>query len=462
MRQRAGWIAAGLALIALALRLYRLNDGMWLDEIYTWVRFMRLPLSQIPSTYGSENQHFLFSLLARASMDLFGEHVWAFRLPAALFGAASVWAMYLFGKSVAGEREGLFTAALLAFSYHHVWFSQNGRGYSGLLFWTLVASWLLLNALASGSRRLWLAYAAAAALGVYTQATMVFVLLCHSAIAALAAWRSREWRGPLAGFGAGFVLTVLLHAPALPAILSGVKGTVSVVNEWKNPVWTMLEIASGLRIGFAGAAAGAAAVALLGAGMWSYARTRPTVLALLLIPPGIGTALLLAMGHHVWPRFYYFSFGFAALIVVRGALMIPRFGLAACLAMLALSAVSVPFAYGPKQDYGAARRYVLAEQRAGDEIVTADLTTWVYERFYGAGWTDVRTPAELEAVRRRASRTWFVYTLEPVFRAQLPEVHATVLGEFRRMRAFPGTLNNGAVVVCLDTRASALSKAGRP
>lgn len=452
MKQRAGWAVLALALVALLLRLYRLGEGLWLDEIYTWVRFMRLPLGEIPFTYGSENQHFLFSLLARASMDLLGESVWAFRLPAALFGAASVWAMYLFGKQVAGEREGLLAAALLTFSYHHVWFSQNGRGYSGLLFWTLLASWLLLRGLEEGGRKWWLGYAGAAALGVYTQATIVFLLVCHFAIAVVAAFRSGRWRGPLLGFGVGFALTVLLHAPALPAIVSGVKGTVSVVNEWKNPVWTALEIASGLRIGFAGAVAGAVAVGLFGAGLWSYGRTRPVVLALLLIPPAMGTALLYFAGHHIWPRFYYFAFGFAALVVVRGAMMIPRVGLAACLGMVTLSAASVPFAYGPKQDYEGARRYIVEQRQPGDAVATADLTTWVYERFYGAGWTDVKSGAELEAVRNGARRTWFVYTLEPVFRAQLPEVHATVLRESRRMRAFPGTLNNGTVVVCLFSR----------
>jgi uncharacterized membrane protein len=47
---------------------------------------------------------------------------------------ASIGALYLLGRAVAGPTEALFAAALMTVAYHHVWFSQNARGYSGLLF----------------------------------------------------------------------------------------------------------------------------------------------------------------------------------------------------------------------------------------------------------------------------------------------------------------------------------------
>ena len=70
-----------------------------------------------------------------------------------LFGLASILALYLFGRQVTSASESLLAAALLTFSYHHVWFSQNARGYTGLLFWTLLSSWLLLRALRNGAAR---------------------------------------------------------------------------------------------------------------------------------------------------------------------------------------------------------------------------------------------------------------------------------------------------------------------
>jgi hypothetical protein len=440
---------AALTGIALVLRLYRLDEGLWLDEVTTWVRYMRLTLAEIPTVYGTENQHFLFSLLARLSMNIFGDSAWAFRLPAALFGAASIWAMYLFGAEAANRKEALLGAALLTFSYQHVWFSQNARGYSGLLFWTLLASWLLLRGLREQRTRIWCAYAAAAALGVYTHATMAFVLIGHAAIAA---WQTRgrqAWRRTALGFGLGFALTLLLHAPAMASILSGVRHTVSVVQEWKSPLWTVLELARGLRAGYAGAAAAALAAALFLAGVWSYWRTRPAVVALLVLPPLIGSSILLAMGHHIWPRFFYFTMGFGALIVIRGALLIPRAGMALAIGIVAVSAASVPFAYGPKQDFGGARQFVLSQLKPGDQVATSDLSTWVYDSFYHAGWTDTRTAAELDSLRAKGGRTWFLYTLEPVFRSISPDVHAAVARDFHVVKVFPGTLKNGEVTVCV-------------
>jgi mannosyltransferase len=304
---------AALLAAALALRFYRLGDGLWYDEIGTWLRYMHLPLERIPFVYGSENQHFLFSILARASILIFGESNWAFRLPAALFGIASIWSAWWMARMVTTSREALAAAALLTFSYHHVWFSQNARGYSGLLFWTMLASGFLIRALDSSSRRDWMWWAACAALGVYTHATMSFVLLGHALIAGAWCVRHGHWPRIAGWFALGAGLTLLLHLPALPEIRAGLKGTVSVVNEWKNPLWTAGEIVRGLSLNFAGAAAliavGVAALGVFCTGLVSYLRTRPVVVALLLLPSIIGGGLVFALGHHIWPRFFYFAFG---------------------------------------------------------------------------------------------------------------------------------------------------------
>lgn len=446
------WTSA-LVAAALLLRLHRLGEGLWLDEISTWIRYMRLPLADIPRIYGSENQHVLFSLLARFSMNVFGESAWAFRLPAVLFGAASIAAMYLFAAETASRKEGVLSAALLTFSYHHIWFSQNARGYSGLLFWTLLASWLLVRALKDDTRRLWLFYAASAALGVYTHATMAFVLLAHALIAAWLCQASNRWRGALFGFSLGAALTFLLHAPALPSILAGLRSTVSTVEEWRSPLWTLLELAQGIRVSFAGIIAAWAALILFATGALSFYRTRPVVLALLVLPPVLGSAILLSIGHHVWPRFFYFAFGFGALVVVRGALSVPRVGTALAVAIVAVSALSVPFAYGPKQDFGAARQLILANARPGDAIATCDLATWVYQRFYFDNFTDLRSVDQLNSLRPASGRTWIVYTLEPVFRAQLPQLLEAIRRDTRIVKVFPGTLRAGEVTVCLrETR----------
>ena len=118
------------------LRLYALDRGLWIDEVTTFVEYARPAFGDIFTTYGSKNQRFLFSLAAHASIAAFGEHAWSLRLPAAFFGIATLWAIWLFGREVTGRTESLLAVTMLTFSYQHIWFSQNARGYSGLLFWT--------------------------------------------------------------------------------------------------------------------------------------------------------------------------------------------------------------------------------------------------------------------------------------------------------------------------------------
>src|SRR5438067_801062 len=132
------WVVAGLTLLALALRVWRLDSCLWLDEILTMVYFARPPAGEIISSFPNQNQHMLYSLLAHFSIRWFGESAWALRLPAVLFGAATVPALFLAGRRMLGTKVALFSCALLTVSYHHIWFSQNARGYTGLVFFTLI------------------------------------------------------------------------------------------------------------------------------------------------------------------------------------------------------------------------------------------------------------------------------------------------------------------------------------
>ncbi|MEP7365350.1 MAG: glycosyltransferase family 39 protein [Acidobacteriota bacterium] len=452
MKQRLPILA--LLAAALLLRLYRLNDGLWYDEIGTWIRYMHLPLAQIPFVYGSENQHFLFSILARASLLVFGESNWAFRLPAALFGVASIWSTWWMARMVTTPREAFFSAALLTFSYHHVWFSQNARGYSGLLFWTMLASGFLIRGLEGNTRRDWLLWAVCAALGVYTHATMSFVLIAHALIALAYCTRKGGWLRVGSWFGLGATLTLLLHAPALPEIRAGLKGTISVVNEWKSPLWTIAEIFRGLSVNFAGAAAlvvvGLVALAVFFTGLASYLRSRPVVAALLVLPSLIGGGLVFSLGHHIWPRFFYFAFGFAVLVVVRGVDRLassihPRLALPAVVAMVLVSAVSLRNVYGPKQDFVGALAYAQGQAAPGDVIASADLASNIYTK-YLPGPVPLRTRDDLFAARQ-GHRVFLLYTLTPVFRAQLPELYETVTRDAASFRRFPGTLKDGAITV---------------
>lgn len=463
----------GLAVILLvgsALRLHDLGEGLWYDEILTLVWYARLPLGYIVSTFDSQNQHMLYSVLAHGSLAALGDSAWALRLPAALFGIASLWATYWFGTKIATRRESLLAAALLTASYHHVWFSQNARGYSGLLFWTLVTSALFLELVrardAADSRPSWglaVAYAVASALAVFTHTSAVFVTVAHFLVWCWLLARART-RGaaawmPLAGFVLAATLTLQLYALALPQMLATVtRPTMAgVAVAWKSPAWFIAESLRGLSEGVPGglvAVAGAAAIGL--AGLASYWRRSPAVVAIMIVPALLTAVAMFAAEHNLWPRFFFFCAGFAVLIAVRGVFAVvervaparaPLLATAALALLVAGSAVTLPRAYRPKQDYLSARDFIERERASGDAVVTVDLTRFPYERYLATGWLTAGSADELEAIERRHGRTWVVYTFPARLSATEPALWSRLQHSYRTAATFPGTVGGGAVIV---------------
>ncbi|MCC6407985.1 MAG: hypothetical protein IT453_12550, partial [Planctomycetes bacterium] len=76
-----GELALVILLLALAaaLRLHDLSNQLWFDEIDTLVHYARRPLGQVLTTFDSQNQHLLYSVLARISCVTFGDGAFALR-----------------------------------------------------------------------------------------------------------------------------------------------------------------------------------------------------------------------------------------------------------------------------------------------------------------------------------------------------------------------------------------------
>jgi mannosyltransferase len=169
------WAVAALTLVAAILRAIGLNQQLWFDEMTTLVRWAKAPLLTIWAT-PHENNHLLNSILGHISVRLLGPDPWSLRLPAFLFGVATIPALYLLGRQITTRREAFLAAAVVTVSYHHIWFSQNARGYTAIAFWTVVTTLFLLLALRSGRRGWYVAYALAGAAGMASHLSMGFVL----------------------------------------------------------------------------------------------------------------------------------------------------------------------------------------------------------------------------------------------------------------------------------------------
>lgn len=471
----AGLTASFVFVLAAAVRAHRLDAPLWFDEIWMIIDCVRHPLPESFRTFASDNNHPLYSFLATACARVFGETAWAIRLPAALFGAASVAAVHVFARRRLGGRAAVAASLLLALSFHHVGFSQNARGYTGLLLFTVVSSHGLLCALETGRRSAWVLQGIALALCVTLHLTGVFTAFGHLAVLAWAAFRRPAWLHPggLRAAALGFVLATLTALAAYALVLPQVvhffllrPDRAAVDAAWTDPWWFVAETARSLGFGVGpglailGVAAVVAVAGLVAAGR----RSLPLVL-LTVVPAGVTAAVMLAMGRNLWPRLFFASSGFGALVATVGALAFvravlgrvpagkaPRIAARAETAVVVLlvlcAAATLPRAFAlPKQDFEAPQRYLAAERRAGEPVYAVGMASYVYREYLEAGYVDVRTDRDAGRLTENSGRAWAVYTFPVFVESRLPSAWAVLQRDYREVARFRGGMGGGDVVV---------------
>jgi mannosyltransferase len=462
-----------LVVLGAILRFYRLNTGLWFDEIVTLIASVRLSFLELLTQFPGNNDHPLYSLLGHVSVASLGEQPWTLRLPAALFGVAAIPALYLLGRAVTTTLEALLAASILTVSYHHIWFSQNARGYTLLLFCVVVSTHLLLRWLAEGRTSLAVAYAIVTALGAYTHLTMVFVCVSHCLVCAFElVWRERSaqtrtaWRQAAVAFGGAGLLTVLLYAPKLRDVQGFFTREVDVGGRVATPMWALWEAVQGLQIGFGALWAIVVGGVIFGAGLWSYFRQNAPALFLFLLPVPLVLGPAIALGRPVFPRFVFFALGFGLLITVRGASTVGRWigeasrardpqgaaivGAALVTAGAVLVSVrSLPYGYRyPKQDFAAAAAFVEQTRQPSDPVAVIGVTSAVPIRDYlGKPWPRVDQEVDFRRLLVQGRDVWIVFTFPAYIAAGHPEVWALLKQDCVNVATFDGTVAGGAVNV---------------
>jgi len=135
----SAWLPWGLALLALLVRLYRLQaPSLWVDELFT-LRAVATARDVDPGFLLRDLHGPLYTALcALLGGMLSGEGL---RVVSALAGALAVPFVHAWARRAAGEREAALAALLMALSPFAVWYGQELRNYSLVL---LLASAMLL------------------------------------------------------------------------------------------------------------------------------------------------------------------------------------------------------------------------------------------------------------------------------------------------------------------------------
>ncbi len=469
-------VLGGILLLAAVLRIWGLNAPLWFDEIVTLDSHVRLPWGEMMQSY-SMNHHYLFSLQSKVFVSIFGESAWALRMPAMLFGVGSIAAIWWLARDLSDKWIAHLTALLLAISFHHIWFSQNARGYTELAFWSSLGMIFFMNGLRSPSWKTWAGYALCLFFAVATHLTGAFFFIAQGLV-----WLSlalpRVFKDgiksdfvimPTVGYLAGGALILLFYAPVFGSLVESVGGVTDtsagdVMQEYQNPIWTVIE---GVRtaVGSLGPIVGLIALAVLTlVALGSYdlrnkSRVFPITIGLHIL---VTIALLMALNMRIWPRFFFVDIGFLMLLIVLGVRfsiqiftryvsLVPARTLftAAAAAMVLISGVMAARNYtAPKQNLIGAYTFAETERSGGAEVFAVGVASDLYLGFFGADWGVVMDDEDYAAAAATEGAQVYVVALPDRSFRMVPELYTQWQAEeLDLIKVFPGTLGDGYVLV---------------
>jgi 4-amino-4-deoxy-L-arabinose transferase-like glycosyltransferase len=163
------WLALAIMLVGLAARLYNLDArSFWEDEVTQAhvARFSTLE-EALNYTHAYPDVMPLMNVITWL-LRVFGSNEWVVRLPAAIAGGLSVFAIYLLGSKLGGKRVGLVAALLLAISPREVWYGQEARPYTILLLLAILQMLFAYRAAVLGRKLNWLWFALSTVGSLYT------------------------------------------------------------------------------------------------------------------------------------------------------------------------------------------------------------------------------------------------------------------------------------------------------
>ncbi|NUQ13578.1 MAG: PIG-L family deacetylase [Gemmatimonadaceae bacterium] len=201
-----------------------------------------------------------------------------------------------------------------------------------------------------------------------------------------------------------------------------------------------------------------AAAAVLGVGVASLWRRSRLATLLMFLPVLVTLMAVVAAGHNLWPRFFFFAAAFIVVAAIRGGWVLVHWlvrwrpaavATGGAAAVAAMSLLTVPRAWQPKQQFQAAYDFAEAERRPGDEVVALDIAYHVYFlQGKGGNWRFTSSLTMLGDAERSGPRTWVVYTLPARLRAVAPALFDYLAPpRYELIRTFPATVGGGEIHV---------------
>ncbi len=182
--------AVTLLVVTLATRMRYLSRPLHGDEMITFSNMvLGRDFSAIIFGPFDSNSHLLNSLIMKAVYVFSGENPALMRLPNLVFTMLAIVLVFVVASREFGRLSGFAAALLLSLHPAVVLFSVSGRGYAGMILFTLISSVLFLRLIGSFSWWRWLGCAVTGFLAGTAHLFAVNVLIAQVLLALLiAAW----------------------------------------------------------------------------------------------------------------------------------------------------------------------------------------------------------------------------------------------------------------------------------
>lgn len=486
IRTRDYAILLFILIIATFARVEKLDSSLWYDEILTLIGYIKLPIEDLVfTTSPSFNNHPFYSLQAKLSVLFFGESNWSIRLPATLFGIISIAAMWRIAYLTSGVLLAHVVALLIALSYHHVWFSQNARGYTELMFWCAASTIILLSCLKTPSWRKWCGYSLILAAGTYTHLTAIVFFLAQGIFVFFAILSKKEhyfskevylkkdkWVMPSISFLVAGTLSLLLYLPSIEHLFESVinvpnTSSVDVMNEYQSPIWAAIEVVRSIAVpSILTTVIALIAIILTGIGIFSIYKKEPLIPIVFILHVTLLLGLLLALSMRIWPRFFFIDMGFVLLFITQGVYVCCQYTsrlidsntskvvtgknlfIVASVMMIGISYVLNLKNYQfPKQDFDSSIRYIEEHRSGTDKVVTLGLATTPYGKHFNMDWEFIESNEELEKIEEESPNTRIVIIFPNRTLRKYADITTHIQDKFFLEKTFKGTLGDGNILI---------------
>ena len=370
------------------LRLWHLGaKSFWVDEASSaviaaapwhdfWHVIQAAELNMLP-----------YYVLLRMWMHFGSSEAWL-RLLSALFGIATIPAVYRLASRLFNRRVGLLSASLLAVHPGHMRFSQEARSYSMAVLLLTVFALLLLRALCYPKRLNWAACTVVASVAAYTH--FFAVLACVAQVIGVGV---RPARQHLRAAAIPVLACGLLMGPiGLFALNHDVGQLSGVMRPQFHHLLRVIFLLTGNGPRFA------LYVLLWGVAVWQGFRMNRDMqgsesavsssysflLAWLFLPLSF-TVVLSFWKAALLPRYLLVSLPAAVILGAAGAVHLPRqFRAVIVVLLIAFSLKSVvSYYHGSKHGWRSAIQYVLSHSRSGDAITIMPTNNGAVFEYYG-------------------------------------------------------------------------------